>query len=104
MNIRMFLIVLLVGRQWRLTHFHHKHPPCRPIDAPTAGTMTDHMLRYLQRVQNDDLPLEEQPVASELNPPRKLHWVLSPAIRTAQERQVNTTNHFCRCSFSSLGV
>jgi hypothetical protein len=60
----------------------------RPIDAPTAGAMTDHMLRYLRKAQESaaGLPAEEQSVASGLPSPAKLHWTLSPSLRTAQEQ------------------
>lgn len=61
-----------------------------PIDAPTAGAMTDHMLRYLRRAQESSLPSEEQSVASDLRAPTKLQWTLSPSLRTAQEEAVES--------------
>jgi hypothetical protein len=80
-------------------------PLHRPIDAPTAGAMTDHMLRYLRRAQESSLPSEEQSVASDLRAPTKLQWTLSPSLRTAQEECVtlfhiiiyffNFFNFFC---------
>lgn len=73
----------------------------RPIDAPTAGAMTDHMLRYLKKIQESAyaLPPEEQSVAKTLAQPQKLRWTLSPSIRAVQEKYVkkiaSTTVYHC---------
>lgn len=73
----------------RVSHLSPMGVPLhRPIDAPTAGAMTDHMLRYLRKAQESSLPSEEQSVASDLRAPTKLQWTLSPSLRAAQEQCV----------------
>jgi len=62
-----------------------------PIDAPTAGAMTDHMLRYVRKF-SEALPPEEQSVSSSLGAPKKLQWSLSPNLRFVQSQAIENYN------------